>query len=62
MCPPDDDHHEVVEGVYERWRMRCDTDDCNIGDPRYVQANLHLNHHLNTSELTLEVEETMKEE
>jgi len=34
LCPPDDDHHEVVEGVYERWRMRCDTDDCNIGDPR----------------------------
>ena len=34
ICPIDDDHHEIAEGVYEIWRMRCDTDDCNIENPR----------------------------
>ena len=32
ICPTDKPNHESNE-VYEQWRMRCDTDDCNIENP-----------------------------
>lgn len=32
ICPSDKPNHESNE-VYDQWRMKCDTDDCNIENP-----------------------------
>merc|ERR1711936_852364 len=33
ICPLSEPDH-VINDVYEMWRARCDTDDCNLMDPR----------------------------